>query len=157
VKCVCFEYLVRPALWWQLTWKLHVTSVYAILCYSCNVKNVVSVTSHTVWRHDAIRYSWWRILPYTAVIHMARLRVGDTRNFGDEYIGVLRRIIASQCVFRGVGHCNRISGTVFLCAWRHIRKYMYGRLPDHLGVPNREPQDGHEHYAILSLHETGPF
>ena len=34
---------------------------------------------------------------------------------------------------------------------------MFGRLPGHLGVPNREPQDGHEHYAVLSPHETGPF
>jgi len=76
---------------------------------------VVTVTSHTAWRHDEIRHLWlWLILPYTASIHLARLRVGDTWNFGDKEIGVLRRIIASQRVRRGVGHCNWVCGIVFM-------------------------------------------
>ena len=104
--------------------------------FSVSVKYVVTVTSHTLWRHDAIRHTrWWRILPYTAASHTALLRVGDSWNFGDKQIGVSCRIIASQCVCRGIGHCNRIRGTVFLCARRRIRKYMCGCLPDHLGVP----------------------
>jgi len=53
---------------------------------------------------------------------VARLRVGDTWNFGDKEIGVLRRIIASQCVCRGVGHCNWIRGTVF-CALESVCFY----------------------------------
>lgn len=114
MKRVCFEYLVRPALWWQLTCKLHVVSVYAILCYSFNVKYVVTVTSHTLWRHGAIRHPWWwRILPYTALIHVARLRVGDTWNFGDKQIRVLRRIIASQCVCRVQVIVTGVAGLCF--------------------------------------------
>jgi hypothetical protein len=72
-------------------------------CCSINVKYVVTVTSHTVWYHDAIRHSLWRILPYTAAMNMTRLRVGDklTWNFGYKQIGVLRRIIASPCVCKG--------------------------------------------------------